>query len=97
MKGYVRATVAERLDVTHDLAVFKLAWDEPFSYEPGQYVTLALDRDGRTVKRAYSIVSAPHEPQMELHIEHVADGALTPGLFALYPGDPVWARKKIVG
>ncbi|MEO0856783.1 MAG: FAD-binding oxidoreductase [Bacteroidota bacterium] len=97
MKGYVRATVAERLDVTHDLAVFKLDWGEPFSYEPGQYVTLALDRDGRTVKRAYSIVSAPHEPQMELHIEHVADGALTPGLFALHPGDPVWARRKIVG
>lgn len=97
MKGYVRATVAERLDVTHDLAVFKLDWSEPFDFAAGQYVTLALERDGRTVKRAYSIVSAPHEPQMELHIEHVEDGQLTPGLFDLRPGDGVWARKKIVG
>ncbi|MEM9997310.1 MAG: FAD-binding oxidoreductase [Bacteroidota bacterium] len=99
MKGYVQATVATRHDVTDDLAVFTLDWgaEGVAPYAPGQYVTLALERDGRTVKRAYSIVSAPHEPLMELHIEHVEDGRMTPGLFDLQPGDAVWARRKIVG
>ena len=96
--GYLEAAVARRLDVTDDLAVFWLRPAEPLSFEPGQYVTLAAPgARGSIVKRAYSIVSAPHEPLVELVIEHVADGALTPLLWPLREGDAVWVREKVVG
>lgn len=96
--GYVRAEVVRRTDVTADLAVFRLRTPERLPFVPGQYVTLALPgAAGRPVKRAYSIVSAPHEPEIELVIELVEHGGLTPLLWSLRAGDVVWARKKIVG
>jgi ferredoxin--NADP+ reductase len=38
---------------------------------------------------SFSIASAPHEPDLELCIELIPDGRLTPLLFALRPGDRV--------
>lgn len=97
-RGYVAAVVERRLDVTDDLALFWLRPEEPPAFLPGQYVTLALpDAAGHVVKRAYSIASAPHEPLVELVIEHVPDGALTPLLWAMGEGDAVWVRRKVVG
>lgn len=96
--GYVCCTVVRRADVTADLAVFRLRTPEPLRFVSGQYVTLALPgATGRPVKRAYSIVSAPHEPELELVIELVEHGELTPLLWPLREGDAIWARKKIVG
>ena len=97
-KGFIRATIERRLDIVDDLAVFWLRPSEPVSFLPGQYVTLAVEgTNGRMVKRAYSIVSAPHEPLIELVVERVEGGALTPVLWDRQPGDVIWARKKIVG
>ena len=97
-RGYLSATVERRLDVADGLAVFWLRPAEPLAFRPGQYVTLAAPgADGRAVKRAYSVASAPHEPLVELVIEHVAGGALTPLLWPLGAGDAVWVRKKVVG
>ena len=36
------------------------AGDAPFDFEPGQYVALSLDAGGETIKRHYSIASAPN-------------------------------------
>ena len=96
--GFVRAEVVRRLDVTDELAVFWLRPEVPLAFLPGQYVTLAVPgAGGRAVKRAYSVVSAPHEPLVELVIERVDGGALTPVLWGRQPGDAVWARQKVVG
>ncbi len=96
--GYLAATVERRLDVTDELAAFWLRPAEPLAFRPGQYVTLAAPGDaGRPVKRAYSVVSAPHEALVELVVELVDGGALTPGLWRLRAGDEVWVRKKVVG
>ncbi len=52
----------------------------------------------KLIRRAYSIGSAPSEPGvLEFFISLVAGGALTPRLFALRPGDPVWLATKITG
>ena len=97
-KGFIGATIERRLDIVDDLAVFWLRPEQPMHFLPGQYVTLAVEgADGRMVKRAYSIVSAPHEPLIELVVERVAGGALTPILWDRQPGDVIWARRKIVG
>ena len=97
-RGYLPATVERRLDVADDLAVFWLRPTEPVPFLPGQYVTLAAPgADGRVVKRPYSVVSAPHEPLVELVVEHVPGGALTPVLWPLRPGDGVWVRRRAAG
>jgi ferredoxin/flavodoxin---NADP+ reductase len=96
--GYLSARLASRTDITSDLAVFHFAFDEPTPFRPGQYATLALpDAAGRPIKRAYSIASAPHEPTMELFIELVEHGELTPKLWEMKEGDRVMVRRKIVG
>lgn len=96
--GFLAATVERRLDVTDRLAVFWLRPPEPLTFRPGQYVTLAAPGDaGRPIKRAYSVVSAPDEALVELVVELVDGGALTPGLWRLQQGDVLWVRKKVVG
>ena len=84
-KEFSRATVVERKDVTDDLMVITLQSPTPFAFVPGQYVTLV--RDG--VKKPYSIASSPHEGTLELFIELVPKGALTPKLWKLEPGDTI--------
>ncbi len=49
---------------THDVKTFCLVAESPilFHYLPGQFVTLALEIDGKTVMRPYSISSSPSRP-----------------------------------
>lgn len=96
-KGYLLATIADRNDFAEDLATFWLRPPERLDFEPGQYATLAMDIEGKVVKRAYSIVSAPHEEHMEFYVECVRDGVLTPCLWELQPGVDLYIRRKIVG
>lgn len=95
---YHSATLVERIDFTDDLARFRFRPEEALPFTPGQYATLGLEgAGGKLIQRAYSIASAPYEPELEFFIELVEHGALTPLLWALKPGDRVWVRKKIVG
>ena len=97
-RGYVRAHIAARADHTRDLAVFHLEPEAPLDFRPGQYVTLALPgAGGRLVRRPYSIASAPHEPQIELFVERVDGGALTPQLWSHAVGDEVFVRQRVAG
>ena len=58
------AKLVQRKDITEDLMVIKLEPEEgQFQFKPGQYCTLG--KDG--IERAYSIVSAPYEPLLEMH------------------------------
>ncbi len=96
-KGYLTATITRRNDFADDLATFWLRPTEKLDFKPGQYATLALEIDGKLVKRAYSIASAPHEAELEFYVECVEDGVLTPCLWDLKEGDELFIRRKIVG
>lgn len=97
-RGFVPARIVRRTDHAPDLATFWLAPDVPVPFRPGQYVTLAVRRpDGAFVRRAYSVASAPHEPEIELFVECVEHGTLTPCLFRLADGDTVWVRARAAG
>ena len=94
-KNILTAKVVRREDLTDDL--FKL-WLEPkttekFIFKPGQYCTIGLKK----IWRAYSIVSAPHEEYIELFVELVPDGKLTPLLHKLKLGDSVDLLPKAKG
>ena len=93
--AFPKATLIERRDITDELMVLKL---EPeaggsFNFKPGQYCTLGLGR----IERAYSIASAPHENIIEVFVELVPDGELTPLMWQLRPGDAMSIRPRAKG
>ncbi|MEU2303039.1 ferredoxin--NADP reductase [Streptomyces antibioticus] len=46
----------------------------PFDFRPGQYFTLAADRDGAPCWRAYSATSVPGTGQLHLTVKRVEQG-----------------------
>ncbi len=89
-----RATLVDRRDVTEELMVIRLEPDSgPFNFKPGQYCTLG--KDG--VERAYSIASAPYEPFLEVFVELVPEGQLTPKMWQLQLGDTMSLRPRPKG
>ncbi len=76
--------------------LFTLWVDEAASFAPGQFARLGLLLDGQPVFRAYSIATPPSVP-LGFYVVEVPDGALTPSLAALEPGDAVWLDRKILG
>lgn len=96
---HIAAKVVRRKDFTNDLFCLWLKPEtedsEPFDFKfkPGQYCTLG--KDG--IERAYSIVSAPHEDFLEIFIELVHEGELTPKMFELKTGDYMSLRPRAKG
>lgn len=93
--AFPKARVVERRDITDELMVLKLEPEEggSFNFKPGQYCTLGLG----TIERAYSIASAPHENVIEVFVELVPDGELTPLMWQLQPGDCMSVRPRAKG
>ena len=94
---FCQATLLERIDFTHDLALFRFGTDRPLRFKPGQYATIAVEDGEALIQRAYSIVSSPYEAALEFFVELVPQGALTPRLWELKPDAQVLIREKIVG
>jgi ferredoxin--NADP+ reductase len=96
---YRTLTFRDRIDFAEDLALFRFQSPEPVDFTPGQYATIGLmeEETDRPLLRPYSVGSRPGVDEVELFIELVDDGDLTPRLWGLTPGDEVWMRKKIVG
>src|ERR1700685_780798 len=95
---FFRAQVTQRVDFAPDLWMFRIRSGGEFHYVPGQYATLGVERpDGKRVERPYSIASSPSEDEVEFFFELVPEGALTPKLHKLQPGDQVLMRKAHKG
>ena len=91
---FPKAKLVERIDITEDLMILKLEPElGPFKFKAGQYCTLGLD----SIERAYSIVSAPHEPLVEIFVELLPDGALTPLMWKMELGDCISIRPRPKG
>ncbi len=85
--------VLRREDVTPDLLKMWIEKPQGFAFKPGQYCTIGIDG----IERAYSIVSAPYEPDLELFVELVPvehGGVLTPLIWDLEEGDTVSIRPR---
>jgi len=87
------ARILDRRDVSEDLCILRINPGGPLAYRAGQYATLGIDREGVRTERAYSIASSPWEEALEIFIELVPNGHLTPNLFELQPGDTLLCRK----
>jgi ferredoxin/flavodoxin---NADP+ reductase len=91
------ATIAERIDLTAELAIFRIAPAAKLDFLPGQFAALGLEVDGRILQRPYSMASAPHEPLLEFFLELVPSGRLTPRLWELRAGDRLLIGEKAAG
>ena len=90
---FYHARITQRVDFAPDLWMFRIRSGGDFKFVPGQYATLGVERDGKRVERPYSIASSPAEDEVEFFFELVPEGALTPLLHKLQPGDPLLMRK----
>jgi ferredoxin--NADP+ reductase len=91
--AFPTVTLVERREMTEDLMVIKLEVSEKLDFKPGQYCTLGMGK----IERAYSIVSAPYEKNLEIFVELVPEGELTPKMWALKLGDKMSVRPRAKG
>jgi ferredoxin--NADP+ reductase len=94
---HYHARILERRDISPDLWILRIDPGGPFKYLAGQYATLGVEHDGKKIERAYSIVSSPYEDALEIFVELVPQGDLTPHLFRLNKGDALLCRKIAKG
>lgn len=89
--------IIERKDYSPELWSIRVKAEEKLSFQPGQYATLAVERNNRMIQRAYSIVSSPLEDELEFFFELVPQGELTPLLYEGGVGDSLWMRRQVRG
>ena len=94
---YQDAQIVWRKDHAKDLWSIRLRTDPLPQFEPGQYVTLGVEENGRIVERAYSLASSPLEDELEVFLELVPHGELTPRLHSLQTGDRLLVRPRAKG
>lgn len=94
---FYQARITHRREVSPDLWAIRIDPGGPFGFVAGQYATLGVKSGDKLVERAYSIVSSPYEPQIEIFIELVPQGGLTPLLYKLQTGDTVSMRRIAKG
>ncbi|MGK7872781.1 MAG: 2Fe-2S iron-sulfur cluster-binding protein [Xenococcaceae cyanobacterium] len=73
-KGEIDLRCVRVLNETADVKTFRFVADPPvlFTYKPGQFATLNLQIDGKTIKRSYSISSTPSRPHtLEFTVKRV--------------------------
>jgi ferredoxin-NADP reductase len=85
--------IVERIDsLSYNVRGFRLKLAEPstVSFKAGQFIILNVPKEGKIVKRAYSIASPPFEPSIiELCIQHVDGGIASTYFWQLKEGDSV--------
>jgi ferredoxin/flavodoxin---NADP+ reductase len=94
---FFRGRITQRTDFSEDLWKIRVDPGREFPFTAGQYATLGVEGPQGLIERAYSIVSSPHEPELEFFFELVPQGELTPLLYKLGPGDEVVVRKTAKG
>ncbi|MDF1677570.1 MAG: FAD-binding oxidoreductase [Legionellaceae bacterium] len=81
-------TLEEAYMLTPSVKHFIFTPEEPLSYLPGQFITVHIERDGKILRRSYSIANAPRKDQkIEFAAGFVEGGVASELLFHLKPGD----------
>jgi ferredoxin--NADP+ reductase len=88
------------LKVNHwneELFSFSATRDPSFRFKNGQFTMIGLEVDGRPLVRAYSMVSANYDEELEFFSIKVQNGPLTSRLQHIKPGDKILVGKKPTG
>ena len=76
---------------------FKTTRNPNFRFENGHFTMMGLQLDEKPLTRAYSIVSANHEDELEFFSIKVPDGKLTSRLSKVKVGDSILVSQKATG
>jgi len=97
LPDWLTAEVAEVVPETPRVATLALRVAGWPGHLPGQHLSLRLTgEDGYQAQRLYSIASAPEEPLLELTVEQIAEGEVSPYLVGeLRAGDRFEVRGPI--
>lgn len=71
--------------------------DPAFRFENGEFTMIGIPVDGKPLLRAYSMVSANYEEQLEFLSIKVPAGPLTSRLQHIQPGDGLYVGRKPTG
>ncbi|MBD3670496.1 MAG: ferredoxin--NADP reductase [Gammaproteobacteria bacterium] len=94
---YAEQTVTSVHRWSDQTFTLKVTRPEGFEFKNGEFVMLGLRPDGKLIPRAYSIVSANDDEQLEFLSIQVPDGPLTSQLAQVEPGNSVWINTKSTG
>jgi ferredoxin--NADP+ reductase len=100
---YTRQTVTEvRSWVPGKLFSLRVTRDPGFVFKAGQFARVGLPESSApdaepTLWRAYSMVSGPLDDELEFYSIVVPEGAFSPRLAALKPGDALYVEKNPYG
>lgn len=97
MATLMKETVTEVHHWNETLFSFKSTRDRGFRYKNGHFTMIGLEDNGKPLLRAYSIVSANYEDELEFFSIKVADGPLTSKLQHLKVGDQIFVNNKPTG
>jgi ferredoxin--NADP+ reductase len=97
MAKVITATVTDVHHWNETLFSFKTTRDAGFRFKNGHFVMIGLEHEGKPLMRAYSIVSANYEDELEFFSIKVANGPLTSKLQHLSVGDEVLIGNKPTG
>lgn len=95
--AFLVETVTDVHHWTDTLFSFRCTRSPAFRFNAGQFTMIGLMVDGKPLTRAYSVVSAPWDEQLEFLSIKVENGALTSRLRNIQVGDKVIMSKKAVG
>jgi ferredoxin-NADP reductase len=93
------ATIKATSDETESARTLTLDVPGWLGHLPGQHVDARLTaEDGYSTQRSYSIGSAPEEGRLELTVQRLADGEVSPYLAGIaQPGDQFDLRGPVGG
>ena len=86
MSNILRETGLEVHHWTENLFTLKTTRDPGFRFDSGEFAMMGLEVDGRPLLRAYSVVSAPYDEQLQILSIKVPNGPLTRRLQHVKPG-----------
>ena len=89
MATLMTETVTEVRHWNNTLFSFKATRDMGFRFKNGHFTMIGLQQDNRPLLRAYSIVSANYEEELEFFSIKVPNGPLTSKLQHLKVGDQI--------
>lgn len=93
MANWLEGIVIENIRWTQNLFSLKIEADIN-EFSAGQFITLALDLNGKRISRPYSVLSPPGERPLEFYFYTLIDGKLSNALLGLNPEDSVWVEQK---
>jgi ferredoxin--NADP+ reductase len=97
MSTFNHETVLDVHHWTDRLFSFKTTRSPSFRFRSGQFTMMGVEVEGRPLVRAYSLVSANYEEQLEFFSIKVPDGPLTSRLQHLSQGDAILVSRKATG